>query len=346
MESRAFIVRAGQAKVALSELAQVYKQSKFKLINPQVIAGELNAADANSPRSPAFVRQVLPQVQELSADSIKQISQTIFEKLSALQGPWQLHVFAVYGAGSGAGRQRARLVEQTMLAALKKKNRSFLRLLCAPGDFSCLKGASLFQAALLGPQRFLLSCVSAECVWKLRTMLSPFPGGEFEAREDKVAPSRAFKKLIEAELVLGEKICAGQRCVDLGASPGGWSYVALQRSAYVLALDRAELRPDLMNNPKLEFIKGDAFGFKPKETYDWLLSDVVAFPQRVFELLERWFSARACRRFIVTIKFRGQKDYPILERFRPLLLNHCLEWRLKQLNANKNEVTAIGILKV
>jgi 23S rRNA C2498 (ribose-2'-O)-methylase RlmM len=51
---------------------------------------------------------------------------------------------------------------------------------------------------------------------------------------DKATPSRAYAKLVEAKLRLGRAIRAGETCVDLGASPGSWTYVAVTRGARVI----------------------------------------------------------------------------------------------------------------
>ena len=53
----------------------------------------------------------------------------------------------------------------------------------------------------------------------------------------RAAPSRAFAKLTEALARLGHWMGPGERCVDLGASPGGWSFVALGKGAQVIAVD-------------------------------------------------------------------------------------------------------------
>ena len=90
--------------------------------------------------------------------------------------------------------------------------------------------------------------------------------------------SRAFAKLAEAELRLGRRIAARDTCVDLGASPGSWTYVAVRRGARVTAVDRADLREDLMQHKNVRFERGDAFRFEPASPVDWLLCDVQRFP--------------------------------------------------------------------
>src|SRR4029079_14804679 len=111
---------------------------------------------------------------------------------------------------------------------------------------------------------------------------------------------------------LGRWIGADSTCVDLGASPGSWSYVALNRGARVLAVDRAPLRQDLMSHPRVTFRKGDAFSFDPGASVDWLLCDVIAAPERTIELLLRWVRRRQAACFVATIKFKGTDDYGML----------------------------------
>jgi 23S rRNA (cytidine2498-2'-O)-methyltransferase len=130
--------------------------------------------------------------------------------------------------------------------------------------------------------------------------------------------------------------------VDLGASPGSWSDVALGRGAAVLAVDRAPLRADLMSDPRLTFRKGDAFTFEPEQPVDWLLCDVIAAPQRTIDLLLRWVRQRRTRRFVVTLKFKGTEDYPLLEHVKHALPPLCEEFYLTRLCANKNEACAFG----
>ena len=100
-----------------------------------------------------------------------------------------------------------------------------------------------------------------------------------------------------------------------------------------------------MANPALTFLRGDAFKYQPPETVDWLLCDVIAFPQRIIDLLQTWIAGRWCRRFCVTIKFRGNAEYPLLETLKNWLDAAGVEFILRRLTNNKNEVTAIGAVR-
>ena len=54
---------------------------------------------------------------------------------------------------------------------------------------------------------------------------SPFPNGEVHFVEDRAGPpSRAYLKLWEALTLIGRRPQPGETCLDLGSSPGGWSW--------------------------------------------------------------------------------------------------------------------------
>ena len=69
-----------------------------------------------------------------------------------------------------------------------------------------------------------------------------FAGGKIVFTEDrKGPPSRAYLKLWEVITLTGIKLSAADNVLDLGATPGGWSYVAASLGARVTMLDRARL---------------------------------------------------------------------------------------------------------
>jgi 23S rRNA (cytidine2498-2'-O)-methyltransferase len=162
---------------------------------------------------------------------------------------------------------------------------------------------------------------------------------------DKAAPSRAFAKLVESEIRLGLQIQPGETCVDLGAAPGSWTYVALERGAKVIAIDRAPLRDDLMSHPSLTYIQGDAFAFEPNKRVDWLVCDVIAAPERCIELVLDWTRKKRCRQFVVTIKFVGVADLDAIQSFKKSLAAVCPGYFLQRLCANKNEACVFGSLE-
>ena len=53
------------------------------------------------------------------------------------------------------------------------------------------------------------------------------------------------------------------------------------------------------------FVQGDAFTFAPDAPVAWAVSDVIAFPERCLELLDRWCGQEWAQRLVFTMKFKG-----------------------------------------
>ncbi len=256
------------------------------------------------PRAAAWAQNVWLEPMRLPAPSIGQAAKA----LRAIQRNWALYDFAHH--------RRAALIAGELPKVSAK-----------PLAFGTLPPAApLGSWALIDPQTLL---ASARCT-------SPFPNGECRFIEDKEGPpSRAYLKLWEA-LTLGETMPQpGERCVDLGASPGGWTWVLAKLGARVLAIDKAPLDPSVAAMPGVEWRQASAFGLTPAEIgpVDWLFSDVICYPERLFELVERWRASGLAKRIVCTIKFQGPTDHATTRRFAAIPGS-----RLRHLFHNKHEL--------
>lgn len=336
------LTEPGDEPILADELKRMFVGADTELLSAGLLRTDL-ALQCATPPVFAFARQVLPDAEPAGAVSIREWSERLFEavvpRLPEGQ-PWRLHLAAHYG-GAGAGDNRVRFIRDAFREQLRKRRRQALRWL-EQAETPFREGTSLVQVLLTAPDAGFISTAIAPLPWQLRRCVWPFAKGELPVASDKAAPSRAFAKLVEAEQRLGLRIAAGETCVDLGACPGSWSYVALNRGAQVIAVDRSPLREDLMANPRLTFHQGDAFKFTPEAPVDWLLCDVIAAPERSVELVLDWVRQRRCRRFIVTIKFKGQGDYGKLDPLKHALPSLCEEFFLTRLCANKNEACVAG----
>jgi len=101
-------------------------------------------------------------------------------------------------------------------------------------------------------------------------------------------------------------------------------------------VDRAELAPSLMKNPLVTFQAHDAFTLKPDEigAFDWIFSDVICYPERLFEWVNMWLESGKVRNMICTIKMQGEIDYDLVHRFASLPNS-----KVVHLNYNKHELT-------
>jgi 23S rRNA (cytidine2498-2'-O)-methyltransferase len=166
---------------------------------------------------------------------------------------------------------------------------------------------------------------------------SPFPHGEVRFVEDHAGPpSRAYLKLWEALTLIACRPGAGEVCLDLGSSPGGWSWALQQMGAKVISVDKAPLAAGVARLPGVEHRLDSAFALDPAAVgpVDWLFSDVVCYPARLLALVERWLATGTCRRFVCTIKFQGNTDHAIAARFAAIPGS-----TLRHLSHNKHELT-------
>ncbi|HEV7264156.1 MAG TPA: SAM-dependent methyltransferase [Falsiroseomonas sp.] len=168
--------------------------------------------------------------------------------------------------------------------------------------------AHLGAWTLLAPDRLLAS----------PTKTSPFVNGEIAFVEDREGPpSRAYLKLWEALTRLGVHPAPGERCLDLGAAPGGWTWVLAKLGARVEAVDKAALDPRVAAMPGVTLRAESAFGLDPvqERRVDWLFSDVICYPARLLGLVRRWIAAGTVRNLVCTVKFQSETDHEAAAQF-------------------------------
>lgn len=263
--------------------------------------GRLFLADGAAPA--AFAQN---QWFEPKTFKFKSISQAA-DHLRSIQRNWWLH--------SVAAHRRAELIRE-QLPPLKPKPLTFL---------ASIPVSPLGSWCLLDEETLLYS---ARCS-------SPFPDGEVEFIEDKVGPpSRAYLKLWELFTLQGRHPAAGERVIDLGSSPGGWTWVLDQLGCEVLSVDKAPLDDKLKLSPRVKFINESAFALSPEDypQVQWLFSDVICYPDRLLKLVQAW--EKFVPNLVCTIKFQGPTDFATLEGFKKIP-----GARLMHLSCNKHELT-------
>ncbi|MFI5031010.1 MAG: hypothetical protein ACHQPH_09955 [Reyranellales bacterium] len=187
--------------------------------------------------------------------------------------------------------------------------------------------APLGSWTLLAPDRLL---AAAHCS-------SPFPNGEVQFVEDKTGPpNRAYLKLWEALVRLRRWPQPGERCLDLGASPRGRTWVPANLGANVIAIDKAPLDPRIAAMSDVAWRGESAFALEPESVgpVDWLFSDIIAYPARLLRLVERWRASGLVKNFVCTIKFQGETDHEGAAAFAAIAGAQVLH-----LHQNKHELT-------
>ncbi len=166
-----------------------------------------------------------------------------------------------------------------------------------------------------------------------------FPIGWHEFEEDKDSPpNRAYLKLWEVFACGYVKLKPTDVAIDVGASPGGWSWVLSEQAKKVYSVDRSPLDSKIANQKNIIFSSGDAFQIKPSDFPDCtcLFSDIICTPERLLGLVQNWIKNSKVKTLVCTIKFKGPCDFDILKEFEKIENS-----TIYHLYHNKNEVTWI-----
>jgi 23S rRNA (cytidine2498-2'-O)-methyltransferase len=278
-------------------------------IGPIDFAHDRLLVAAGPPRRAAWAQNIWLDPVEIGIDSIGDAAR----KLRGIQRNWAVYAPQLH--------RRAMLI-QAQLPSVSAKPLQF----GSPAPSAPLGSWTLLDATTL--------LAAPDCT-------SPFPNGEIRFVEDRSGPpSRAYLKLWEALTVIGRRPGPGDLCLDLGSSPGGWSWALQRMGARVISVDKAPLAPEVARLPGIEHRHESAFALDPRAVgpVDWLFSDVVCYPARLLALVERWLAAGTCRRFVCTIKFQSDTEHATASRFAAIPGS-----QLRHLFHNKHELTWIKL---
>jgi 23S rRNA (cytidine2498-2'-O)-methyltransferase len=339
---RIFLCSAGYESAVAEEL-----DGRARPVRPLAAGVVADEGDDDAVLDPVFARQQLPGVKELPGGSVKALAEAAYAvvegAVDAWPGPFSLHALTGAQAEPGVG-SRVELVGRELLALLadrrRRASRRYVAPETAPGPSETTR--LLVQLLALDRDRLFVSVAAPRPLPLGGVDIAPWPAGDVPIALDSGPPSRAYQKLEEAFAWLAAAPAAGDRCVDLGAAPGGWTATALRRGARVTAVDRAALAPPLGRDRRVNMVIGNAFTFTPPAPVDWLLCDVIAEPQRSIGLITRWLDEALARNLVVTVKFKGETEYGRLAALPALFARHPPAFaRIKQLAHNKNEVTVM-----
>ncbi|MCX6126008.1 MAG: hypothetical protein NTV34_14845 [Proteobacteria bacterium] len=177
----------------------------------------------------------------------------------------------------------------------------------------------------------------------------PSPGGVQRMRKIPGAPSRSASKLAEALWFSGFTPMLGSSGIDLGAAPGGWTYVMAYHGVHMTAVDHAALELPTSRKLKgtIKHLKENGLKYVPPAAGDWLLCDMVVGATQTLEVLSQWLAADRMSHFIVNIKLPQDKPWPSVKKALALLESHGAAGRWKILKArhlyhDRNEITLMG----
>ena len=177
---------------------------------------------------------------------------------------------------------------------------------------------------------------------------APWPLGIPRLRMHADAPSRSALKLEEALLVLLDAderkrlLREGMRAADLGAAPGGWTWVLTRHGLRVQSIDNGPLRQHVLDTGLVEHLRADGFNWQPQQPLDWMVCDMVEQPRRVAERMASWLREGWCRHAIFNLKLPMKKRWQETRLCLNLFVEQAkkpLTIRAKQLYHDREEIT-------
>ena len=183
---------------------------------------------------------------------------------------------------------------------------------------------------------------------------SPWPLGIPRLKLHADAPSRSALKLEEALLALLDErerntlLQPGMRAADLGAAPGGWTWVLARHGLQVTAIDNGPLRPHVLDGGRVEHLRADGFGWQPPRPLDWMVCDMVEQPRRVATRMAQWFSEGWCRQAVFNLKLPMKKRWAETRLCLDLFAERAgkpLTIRARQLFHDREEITAYAAVR-
>ena len=192
-------------------------------------------------------------------------------------------------------------------------------------------------------------------VCDVRSALSSWPGGAVRYRKENSQISRAEFKLLEAMQAFDIKTWAGQRALDLGAAPGGWTKILAERGVQVTAVDPAALDARCLTIKAVTVISSTADEFLLTELrkaspakFDLLLNDMRMDATESADFMVRFTPLlKPSARGVLTLKLPElsvEQTFNILSKSRSKLETKFKILGMRQLFHNRSEVTAVVAL--
>jgi 23S rRNA (cytidine2498-2'-O)-methyltransferase len=159
--------------------------------------------------------------------------------------------------------------------------------------------------------------------------------------------SRAYLKVIEALEWSQLPIAPGDRCVEIGSSPGGSCLALLERGLKVTGIDPAEMDAAVLAHPNFTHVRARAKDVK-RDVFrqcDWLVMDANVAPNYTLDALDGLLTQAGVRPkgLVLTLKLTDPKLAEKLPQVAERIRGHGYRRvRMRQLAFNRQEVCAVA----
>lgn len=199
----------------------------------------------------------------------------------------------------------------------------------------------------------VLDCVlvePTECWLGTHVAAAPetrWPGGVPPIAVPEHPISRAYFKVVEALEWSELPIAAGDRCVEIGSSPGGSCLALLERGLLVTGIDPAEMDPAVLSHPSFTHVRARAKDAKRSVFRDcrWLVMDANVAPSYTLDALDGVLTHGGARPegLVLTLKLTNAALAERLPALAERIGRHGYRRvRLRQLAFNRQEVCAVA----
>lgn len=223
---------------------------------------------------------------------------------------------------------------------------------CAVGSIQMPKPCLQVNATALPGQKVLDVMVVETDQWIIgwhlaSDLASCWPGGAFDVKAPDEMISRAYLKMAEALAWSQLPICAGDRIVEIGSSPGGAAQRLLDMGLHVTGVDPAEMDPDILAHARFRHWRSKAAGIRRKNYSDfrWLTADANVAPNYTLDVVEDIVNYPTSRfqGLLMTLKM---SDYELLDQLENYLAR-IASWNFKRVQArqlahNRRELTVVA----
>ncbi|MCZ8515865.1 methyltransferase domain-containing protein [Paenibacillus filicis] len=171
--------------------------------------------------------------------------------------------------------------------------------------------------------------------------ISDWPGGAIRFRREEGQISRAKFKLLEAEQAFGLDFAQYRSALDIGAAPGGWTSLLLERGLQVTAVDPAKLDATLLRSPRLRYLQknADDVAFAAGE-FDLLVCDMSWSHRQMAKLVKGLlYALQPGGTAVITVKLMHKKAFQTIREVTQDLAPELSLQQAKQLFHNREELT-------
>ncbi|ASS74531.1 SAM-dependent methyltransferase [Tumebacillus algifaecis] len=171
--------------------------------------------------------------------------------------------------------------------------------------------------------------------------LSDWNGGMVRYRKEEEQVSRAKFKLLEAEERFNLDLSQFHNALDIGAAPGGWTSLLLERNLSVTAVDPGHMHASLLGHPNLTFLQKNAGDVKFEErAFDLLVCDMSWSPKQMSKLVAELLPAVETGGVaVITVKLMHKKPFQTVKETLQNLEPQVVLLQAKQLFHNREELT-------